>query len=75
MESPSYQFPHCNGRYYFSWAEYILCDSLLDVQPELPESLRILLQRFYSHQASSIQILPVQQQKGGLSFVSCLLVG
>ena len=31
----------------------------------LPELLQIQLESLYSHQASSIKVLPVQQQKGG----------
>lgn len=64
----SYQFHHYNSHWCFSWAKdgtIFLCDSLLDIQLGLPEPLRIQLQSLYSQQASSINVLPVQQQKGG----------
>lgn len=68
MSDPYYQFHFYNSHWCASWIRdgtVSLCNSLLNTQAELPEPLCIQLQQLYGQQAKSMNVLPVQQQKGG----------
>ena len=65
---PYYQFHFYNNHWCASWIRdgtVSLCNSML-TQTELPEPLRIQLQELYGQEETSVNVLPVQQQKGGV---------
>ena len=66
---PYYQFHFYNSHWCVSWMRdgtVTLCNSLLNTKTELPEPLCVQLKQLYGQQAKSIQVLPVQQQKGSV---------